>query len=174
MIGPEIDFADIARIAPDGLVIELGVFSGTTFERICAAFAPRRVYGFDWFHGLPAEWGRDPIGTFTRYGEPPARIPANGELVVGLVEDTLEPFLREHGQPVAFVHFDLDIYQPTRFALDKLPWQPGSILAFDEICGEPRNCEHEQRALWEWAGSSRYMLGYLGRTHQASWVVQVQ
>lgn len=61
-------------------------------------------------------------------------------LVKGRVQDTLEPFLRETpGVRISLLHFDLDLYEPTKFALERL-WDlvvPGGIIVFDEYALPP-------------------------------------
>lgn len=89
-------------------------------------------------------------------------VPWNGELVVGLVEETLDKFLAEHSEPVAFVHFDMDLYAPTIFALRRLRFRPGSILLFDEITGNERNDNNEGRALAEFGVERVERIGQIG------------
>ena len=138
---------------PDGLILEFGVASGGSFQQICRNCAPRTCYGFDWFQGLPEYWKMGcEKGCFTCNGQPPTDIPGNGKIVMGLVEDTLEGFLKEHSGPVAFVHFDMDLYKPTKFCLDRLASRfvpDQSILLFDEILHCEGAKEHEERAFSE-------------------------
>jgi hypothetical protein len=176
----KIDFPEMVRLAPPGLMLEFGVASGNSLNELCRAvdgYAPTRgqaVYGFDWFYGLPEAWPPDSYapGLFSQDGKLP-RVEKNGHLIVGKVEDTLEPFLYENQHPVAIVHFDMDLYAPTKFVLDRLRFQNGSILAFDEIDSQTRCSEHEQRAFWEWLNLRQPRIRYLGRRHHTSWVIQV-
>lgn len=135
-----------ALIPRDGLVLEFGVASGATIRCIADALAPRPVYGFDWFHGLPEPWNGLPAGHFSC--EPPD-VPDNVELVIGLFADTLPLFLEEHREDVALLHLDCDIYSSTRTVLDALTPRivSGTVLVFDEYWIAP---DHERRAHIEW------------------------
>lgn len=56
-------------------------------------------------------------------------------LIKGRVQDTLDDFLNDTpGLRINLLHFDLDLYEPTLFTLDKL-WDlvvPGGVIVFDE------------------------------------------
>ncbi len=43
---------------PDGLNVELGVYTGRSIKKIAEAMPDATVYGFDSFEGLPENWGR--------------------------------------------------------------------------------------------------------------------
>ncbi|OUX78745.1 MAG: macrocin-O-methyltransferase [Oceanospirillales bacterium TMED59] len=57
------------------------------------------------------------------------------KLIDGQVEDTVKPFLSENpGIRFSLVHFDMDLYLPTKIALEAI-WSrvtPGGIIIFDE------------------------------------------
>lgn len=171
-----IDFPELMTFAPGGHIIELGVHQGASLNFIARCAAPRRVTGFDWFHGLPEAWPPDSHepGLFSTGGKLPEHLEPNASVVVGKVEDTLKPWLAERGGPVSLVHFDMDLYEPTRFALHALPWQHGSILAFDEIDSQERCSQHEQRAFWEWLNTTNFRPHFLGKRHYTSWVIQLR
>jgi hypothetical protein len=59
----------------------------------------------------------------------------NAELVIGLFQNTLVDFLETHTEPMAFVHIDCDVYSAASFVLETIEkrFQPGTILAFDEL-----------------------------------------
>jgi hypothetical protein len=67
-------------------------------------------------------------------------------LIKGRIQDTLEPFLAETpGLRINLLHLDLDLYEPTKFALDRL-WDlvvPGGLVVMDEYATPP------------WAGESQ-------------------
>ena len=157
---------------PDGILIELGVWEGSSFREICARVYPRKVYGFDWWRGLPEEWEFGGAGVGDMGGIPPP-CPDNGEFIIGLVEDTLPDFVVTHA-PAAFVHFDLDLYAGTAAALACLKFAPGAILVFDEIVGADRNIRHEQRAFREWLARTNQDFELIGQRHAESWVVQLK
>ena len=138
----------LAAAPGQGLLLEFGVASGASFVQLCTIAFPRKVYGFDWFYGLPEFWNSDnPKGKFSTNGVPPS-VPQNGEIYIGMVQDTLDGFLECHLDPVAFVHFDLDLYSSTKFVLDRIEPRviDGTVFLFDEIIGNP---DHEERAFVE-------------------------
>jgi hypothetical protein len=140
------------QIPQSGLVLEFGVFNGVSFDQICGLVYPRHVYGFDSFYGLPEDWNKSyPRGKFSRGGIPPPVQHPNGEVVVGLIQHTLDEFLAAHPGPVAFAHFDMDIYSSTIYALTKLAdrFVHGSICLFDEYADEIDGRDHEQKAFLE-------------------------
>ncbi len=176
---PKTDWERIIPMVGEGLILELGVYAGESFTNICRLVHPRKVYGFDWFEGLPEEWGtRASKGASSLGGKPPA-CPQNGEFVIGLVEATLPKFLVQHPDPVAFVHFDLDLYSGTKFSLEHLSpqFQTGTILAFDEIDERgdqyDRNALHEQKAFLEWLDEASFDFEMIGARHKESWVVRL-
>jgi predicted O-methyltransferase YrrM len=142
-------FLRYAHNCPLGLIMEFGVASGGSLRMIANAAAPRKVYGFDWWQGLPEDWKENPRGTFAC--EVPSDLPANVELVPGLFQDTLDEFLKTHAGSAGFVNMDADLYSSTAFVLDKLAprFVPGTIVHFDEIRGDPGNLEAEGLAFAE-------------------------
>ena len=168
----QIDWADIIPLVPDGTMMELGVWQGKSFNEICALAHPRKVYGFDWWRGLPGDWdypGSEKTGDMA--GVPP-QCPQNGEWVIGLVRDTLPDFMNSH-PPAAFVHFDMDLYSSTADAFEYLKFMPGAILAFDEIDGHVRNMNHEQAAFREWLKGTDWDFDVIGSRHPESWVIRL-
>ena len=136
----------------DGLNLAFGVSFGTSLKKFAPLLSPQTVYAFDWFYGLPEKWEQHhDVGTFSTGGVPPTDLPPNVELVVGLVEDTLDDFLLAHKEIVSFVHFDLDLYKPTKFCLTKLTprFVDGTVLLFDEIAIREYHIAHEGRAFTE-------------------------
>ena len=138
-------------LAPkDGMVLEFGVYSGTTLRLIAEARDGKEVYGFDSWQGLPEAW-RPNIGpgSFTAPGIPEVE---GAELVAGWFEDSLPPFLEAHRGPVAMVHVDCDLYSSTKTVLDHVGprLQPGSVIVFDEYWNYPGWQVHEHRAWQEY------------------------
>lgn len=77
-------------------------------------------------------------------------------LVKGDVEETVPAYVRDNpGMRIALLHFDVDLYRPTKIALEHL-WPlvpPGGVVAFDEYGIPP--WEGESRAVDEFfAGQS--------------------
>ena len=160
---------------PPGMVIELGVAYGGSFKTICKTFSHLHCYGFDWFHGLPEDWkGGCSKGEFSTGGIPP-ECPRNGSFVVGLVQDTLPVFLKLHQESVSFVHFDMDLYEPTKFALDILTprFQHGTILLFDEIAEDTEALAHEQRAFREWLDTVDFDIYLMGCFSPYAWAFRL-
>jgi len=155
--------------APDGLLLEFGTGAGGSARRF-AERTPRPLWTFDWFLGLPETWDQwDQAGAFTQFGEIP-KVPDHVHVVAGMLQLTLPLFLRRHVEPVAFVHFDLDLYSSTSFALMTIHqrFAHGAILLFDEMLGRPRNLEHEGKAFCEFLRATNYAAEYLGQMHGES------
>lgn len=150
-------------------MIEFGVGAGG-FLRVLAERTTREIWGFDSFHGLPEDWDEwDRTGAFTCYGEVPL-VPARCRLVAGLIQATLPSWLGRHPGDIAFVHFDLDLYSATSFALlmCKERFAHGAILLFDEMVNKDRNLRHEGKAFCEFLAATNYCAEYLGQTHGES------
>jgi hypothetical protein len=146
---------EISNKSKNGLVLEFGVFTGKSL-RLWGNNLDQTVYGFDSFEGLQETFGGFDASTkFLRRGKKPKRIGRNSQLVIGEVEKTLEPFLASQplgseGQ-VIFCHFDMDVYGPTKYVLDKIQnrFKPGTLLLFDELFGNPNWQHSEFKALNE-------------------------
>ncbi|HWP58350.1 MAG TPA: hypothetical protein VNL14_10710 [Candidatus Acidoferrales bacterium] len=104
------------------------------------------VYGFDTGKGLPQPRDYRDLPNLYRDAAFPMDIAKlkerlrKAELRLGLVEDTIEPFIREEPPPVAFIAFDLDYYSSTAAALKILAADPRLLLPrvhcyFDDIMG---------------------------------------
>ena len=172
-----VSFADVMVGMPPGLVLEFGVAAGQTLLEISHA-TKRSVFGFDWFHGLPEAWGKEyGAGAYTRDGQLPPVLAENAHLVIGRVEDTLGPFLHLFKDPLAFAHFDLDLYRPTLMCLVMLRarFQPGTVLVFDELIGPARNVEHEGKALQEFLKTCfDVQLECIGQRHEEAVAFRVK
>jgi predicted O-methyltransferase YrrM len=144
-------------LRPPGLVLEFGVFRGTTIRLIAQRCAGERVYGFDSFKGLPERWvgSRNVSTTMDRGGTRPG-VPPNVELIAGLFGDTLPGFLTSHPDAVGFVHIDCDLYSSTRHVLNALKGRmaEGCVLVFDEFFGYHGFKAHEYRAFHEFIAES--------------------
>jgi ABC-2 type transport system ATP-binding protein len=148
----------------DGMALEFGVHTGGTLSVIADAREGKNVFGFDSFDGLPEDWRAGfPAGHFAVEEPPEVR---GAELVVGLFENTLEGFLREHPEPVAFVHVDADLYSSARTVLAHLGprLSVGTVIVFDEYFGYPGWREHEYRAWEEFVAESGVRFDYEGFT----------
>ena len=149
-----------------GMALEFGVASGTTLRIVAEAFTEREgtVAGFDVFSGLPETWRTGfPVGEFAQESIPEV---TGAQLVPGLFENTLPSFLNDESGPVAFLHFDADLYSSTKTVLDLLGDRlvPGSIVVFDEFFNYPGWQQHEYRAWTEFVTRTGISFEYLGYT----------
>ena len=166
-----------------GCIAELGVQHGAGFflwsklmETFCPGDRSRMVYGFESFSGLQGfreedgartgflskvEGGmsgdqkmvEDLVDLHTRdnflQGIPRC------ELIAGDIMDTLDEFLETHsGVRFSMLYLDMDLYEPTLYALEKL--EPlvvsGGVIVLDEYAAMP------------WEGESRAVEEYFRRT----------
>ena len=149
---------EILSYSPEnGMIMEFGVATGSSIIRIANQFPNRPVYGFDSFEGLPEDWRNNyKKGHFKC--EPPENLPSNVHLVIGLFQDVLEKFLKDHPDPIAFIHMDADLYSSTAYVLNAIKNQlkDGTIIAFDEFCGYDGYEEGEYKAFQEFLDLGLY------------------
>jgi hypothetical protein len=140
----------------EGLFMELGVFKGRSLNLFADSLREinKNIFGFDAFLGIEEDWighADNPKGFFSLGGKPP-KVRKNVILYVGWVQDTLAEFLEDYPNVlINFIHFDMDTYTPTKFALENLKSRltDGTIILFDELYGYPNWRQHEYRALLE-------------------------
>jgi hypothetical protein len=151
-----------------GSIVELGVFRGASFftwANLMETFLPfdrsRSVYGFDSFEGLQdfstldgklstdvaKEVGgykasREELELLTDVHNMDNLIPntSRAELVIGDLKESLPKFLEDNpGFRISLLHFDVDLYEPTKLALELL--YPlvvkGGVICFDEYAHVP-------------------------------------
>lgn len=119
-----------------------------------------RFVGFDSFEGLPEAWGPTPAGAHSTGGRMPAIDDPRCSFEVGLIQDTLGPFLaRTKLERRTVVHIDVDLYSSTLFTLTRLaPYlKANDVLLFDEL-GSVRHPADEFRAFLDYTSS--YGVGY--------------
>ncbi len=152
-----------SRRAPAaGLRLEFGVLDGASID-VIAAHSEGTVHGFDSFEGLPADWTFGyAAGALSREGRLP-EVRSNVSLVPGWFEDRLPGFLESHTGDVALVHLDADLYESTRFVLDRLGDRivEGTVLVFDEYLYMNDPDHDDFRAFQDWRGRRAYR--YLAR-----------
>lgn len=117
--------------------LEFGVSSGASFQWWMQHNKnPQSTFnGFDTFEGLPEDWGVHEKGAFA------AKIPTipdeRGAFQIGLFQDTLPKFIKEHtfNTRRKIIHLDADMYSSTLYAMTSLaPYlNKGDILFFDEF-----------------------------------------
>lgn len=121
------------------IYLEFGVHTGVSanfFSRYI-----KKLYGFDSFEGLNEDiyGGFDqPKGTFNLDRQIPY-VHKNVELVIGLVEKTLDDWLIKHNSKINFIHLDLNSHEATKFVLSKVkPYlAKGGIIIIDEFHNYP-------------------------------------
>lgn len=147
-----------------GVIMQFGVRWGrdiALYEALRTTYEPfnhsRRIVGFDTFDGFRQIDDKDGSKEMVREGNFATRedYAANleaylaarealsplshirkFELVVGDASETLEAYLGEHPETVvAFAHFDMDLYRPTRRCLELLKEHvtKGSVIVLDEL-----------------------------------------
>ena len=133
----------------DGVILEFGVFTGTTLRWMAESAPTRHFLGFDSFSGLPEAWSGYMTFDFDLNAQPPS-LPANVSLITGQFQDTLPSFVTGN-RPVSMVHVDCDLYESARVVLEHLAasLRPGTVLVFDEYFNYPGFRGHEYRACKE-------------------------
>lgn len=157
------------NLVPDyGLWLEFGVYAGGTIHRIASRTNRKCIYGFDSFEGLPENWemrdnGAFPKGAFNLNGWMP-EVPDNVTLIKGWFKDTLPTFIKEHPQPITFMHVDSDIYSSAKDILTHLAPQisNGCIIVFDEMIGYYGFEFHEWKAWWEFVEEHNITYEWIG------------
>lgn len=140
-----------------GAVLELGVYKGASFMRFASYrdllenSYSRPILGFDAFGSFPTDGVQEVadqtfIEKFEAAGGPgisreslegliAAKGYANTTLVEGNIFDTIPAYLEKHpALKIAFLHLDVDVYEPTAFALDQLlpHMARGGLVVFDD------------------------------------------
>tara|TARA_R110000824_G_scaffold396426_1_gene597876 strand:+ start:836 stop:1534 length:699 start_codon:yes stop_codon:yes gene_type:complete len=164
----------IKDVTLEGLWMEFGVYRGRSITNF-AENTDNTIYGFDSFEGLPEHWDhQNPKGCYSlagltpqgaiagsnddnpgMYSDAPTATtqpwPKNIELVKGLFEYSLPPFLEEHTGDAAFIHIDSDLYSSCKTLLSCLKdrIKSGTVIAFDEICDYPDYRDGEIKAFAE-------------------------
>jgi len=162
---------------PVGLVLEFGVWRGTTVNFIARTLGNRvTVHGFDSFEGLPENWQGDfRKGTFHMHGRLP-QVQDNVVLHPGWFDQTLPAFVAEHRDtPIAFLHVDCDLYSSTKTIFAHLGSRlvSGSVIVFDEYFNYPGWREHEYKAFQELVASRGLRYRYIAYNTR-EWNVAVQ
>jgi hypothetical protein len=152
-----------AKPSPDSLILEFGVYKAETINYIAKELGPKyTVYGFDSFQGLPERWRPGyPKSRFTL--KTPPSVQKNVKLIVGWFDEVLPKFLKEHPQPVSFLHVDCDLYSSTKTIFEHLAprIQPGTVIVFDEYFNYPGWKESEHKAFLEFVEKYRVQFDYL-------------
>jgi hypothetical protein len=179
-----------------GVILEFGVQWGATLSLLTnlrGMHEPynlyRRIIGFDTFEGFPSVGPEDGVApALGDYSVPPEHVELleevldihesaspishvrKHELVVGDVVQTLPVWLTDNPQAVvAMAIFDLDLYEPTREALQLIipRLTRGSVLVFDEL--NSRDFPGETLALQEVLGLDRLRLHQYSHQPRCAW-----
>lgn len=139
-----------------GLILELGVWHGTSLRMTALNWPDDPVHGFDTFTGLPEAWGTpetggEPAGAYSTFGATPTDLPHNVHLHAGLFSDTLPGFIEAHPGPIRFMNIDCDLYSSTKDIFDQVSERvvPGTIIVFDEYLMTPTWQDDEFKAFQE-------------------------
>jgi hypothetical protein len=151
-----------ADLGDKKLICEFGVYSGGTINHI-ASLTRQPVYGFDSFEGLPEHW-RDRIGKGHFKVASLPKVRPNVTLVKGWFNETLPTFIKEHGEPVGFIHIDCDLYSSTKTVFELLAPRihPGCVIVFDEYFNYPGWENGEHKAFQEFIQGAGLAYEYIG------------
>lgn len=158
-----LEFA-LAECAIEGLVLEFGVYRGTSL-RVIAERVGQEVHGFDSFEGLPQDWTYfQKQGRFSLRGEAPAIDAPGVRIHKGWFDQTLPQFLGDHPGPARFIHVDCDVYSSARTVLQLMTPRivSGSVILFDEYLNYPAWQQHEFRAFQEFIAQTGKGYRYIG------------
>jgi tetratricopeptide (TPR) repeat protein len=144
-----------------GLILEFGVRHGTSIRQL-ASLTSQPIYGFDSFEGLPEDWHQESKEVYSTRGKIP-KVPAHVTLIPGWFEETLPLFLEKHGEDIALINIDCDIYSSTKTVLDLLSpsIKKGTIILFDEYIGNLHWEEDEHKAFMESIDTHQWKYEYL-------------
>ena len=148
-----------------GIVIELGVHTGSTINMISSKLKNYKIYGFDSFQGLPEDW-RDGITkrTFDNIYIP--KVNKNVVLHKGWFSPTLPQFissLPDKKIPIAYMHVDSDLYSSAKVAFESFRENiiSGTVIVFDEYFNYDGWQNHEYKAFQEFVSSKKLTYQYL-------------
>jgi len=172
-----IDFLYKKIINISGIILEFGCRYGgnlALYNNLRGIYEPynytRKIVGFDTFTGFPRVNEIDDsksgdYGLFENYeyllkdvlnihnlNSPVGHVEKNF-LLKGDINETLPLFMKDNTRNVAFVYFDMDLYQPTLKSLELIfPFlSKGSILVFDDFNNE--SFKGESKAIFDYFGN---------------------
>jgi hypothetical protein len=128
----------------NGLFLEFGTKRGHSIREI-AKMTTHTIHGFDSKGGL-------------------IRLPGNVVVHKGWFDETLPEFTKDHGDVVAYMHIDCDLYSSTRTIFEQLANRivTGTVIVFDEYFNYPNWQQHEYRAFREFVNEHGIEYRYLG------------
>lgn len=147
----------------NGLILEFGVWKGTTINEIAKQNPKVTIHGFDSFEGLPEDWetsfnsnkNKHKKGYFSLNNLP--TVEKNVKLWKGWFENTIPIFIKDYKDTISFLHIDGDLYSSAIIVLNELNHLivPGTVIVFDEFYPWGRKSyarwrEGEFKALNDW------------------------
>ena len=148
----------------NGLFLEFGTKRGHSIKEI-AKMTTHTIHGFDSFKGLPEDWS----GTSLRKGKfgfkgGLLKLPENVVVHKGWFDESLPVFTRDHGDVVAYMHVDCDLYSSTRTIFEQLADRivTGTVIVFDEYFNYPNWQQHEYKDFREFVNEHGIEYRYLG------------
>ena len=157
----------ISQITVNGLILEFGVFKGSSISLIANNLNKNTIYGFDSFEGLPETWRPGfEKGAFSLHTLP--NVPENVSLIKGMFNETLPDFLKEHQEYVSFIHIDCDIYSSTKYVLFGLKDRitRGTVIVFDEFYNYLGWKYGEYKAFFEFINEIKKSFSYIGYSQE--------
>ena len=154
--------------------LEFGVFKGQStklFSKILLQI-DKKIFCFDSFEGLSSDWKGTAFakGQFSLEKKDRPKFPENVEIIEGNIFETLDNFIKKNKDlKISFVHFDLDIYDVTKFALKKIkPFlSKRAVILFDQI-HHVQGWKNEYKALTEVFNENEYEFIAFSEDGQAS------
>jgi len=135
----------------ESICLEFGVRNGLSINYFSKNITSQ-FYGFDTFNGIPDDWlgTSGHKGSYSAEGVVP-KVNKNVSIVKGLIEDTLVDFLINNKKKISFIHVDVDIYNTSKFILEKIKdyIHDDVIILFDDFCCFPGWKNGEYKALNE-------------------------
>jgi hypothetical protein len=106
-----LDWAAAAVAGRDGLVLELGLGNGRTYDHLREILPGRAIHVFE-----------------RKISANPRSMPPAEALVLGDMQETLPAFAARHGRSAALIHVDATTGVPERDRIE-LAWLPGHVAA---------------------------------------------
>ena len=147
----------LRNLKKEDLILEFGVYKGESInffsEIVLKHGLKNSIYGFDSFQGLSDDWKGNidhPKKSLNLNNKLP-KVRSNINLIQGKVEKTIDKFLDNTNGNIIFVHFDLDLYSPTKYVLEKIKSRLSKecVMLFDQMYGYPGWEQHEFKAFNE-------------------------
>lgn len=151
----------------EGIILEFGVWKGSTINHMSKQLPQIKFYGFDSFEGLTEPWIYNDPGAFGNLNSLPT-VNDNVTLVKGFFNETLPSFVDSIEDEVRLIHIDCDLYSSTVTIFEYLKnyIKPGIIIVFDEFFNYPGWQHGEFKAWNELLAQHNINYNYVGYTFQ--------